>query len=184
MVLLSFLLSAEIIHHRCQLQRKSFWVKRRKMCSAIAAVTSGLYSRCEKTSLCLLITRAKDFTSWKFCCLGQYAAGLRRAAGRREARERSQQTDKRDCVILTLCLVRLEMFPAIACSQSKQSSAVGNWISPLQTPSTAMTWKAFFLNVSGGEKVMSRTTSVRKTCFFLSCCVRRVFPLRVLMLNL
>lgn len=56
MVLLSFLLSAEIIHHRCQLQRKSFWVKRRKMCSAIAAVTSGLYSRCEKTSLCVYLS--------------------------------------------------------------------------------------------------------------------------------
>lgn len=33
----------------------------------------------------------------------------------------------------------------MAWSQSKQSSAVVNWTSPLQTPSTAMTWNAFFL---------------------------------------
>lgn len=46
---------------------------------------------------------------------------------------------------LTLCLVRLDMLLAIACSQSKQSSSAGNWMTPLQTPSTAMTWKAFFL---------------------------------------
>lgn len=33
----------------------------------------------------------------------------------------------------------------MAWSQSKQSSAVGNWTTPLHTPSTAMTWNAFFL---------------------------------------
>lgn len=37
------------------------------------------------------------------------------------------------------------MLLAVACSHSKQSSAVANWTTPLQTPSTAMTWKAFFL---------------------------------------
>ena len=56
------------------------------------------------------------------------------------------------CFLLTLCLVRLEMLLAIACSQSKQSSAVGNCITPLQTPSTAMTWKAFFLKESSTRK--------------------------------
>lgn len=154
-VLLSFLLSAEIILHRCQLQRISFWVKRRKMCSAIAAVTSGLYSQSEKTSLCVYLSPGPRISH-----AGSFAASAQRpiccrsarAAGRREARERSQTTDKCDCVILTLCLVRLEMFPAIAWSQSKQSSAVGNCMTPLQTPSTAMTWKAFFLKVSGEEK--------------------------------
>lgn len=47
--------------------------------------------------------------------------------------------------ILTLCLVRADMLVAIACSQSRLSSSAGHWITPLQTPSTAMTWKAFFL---------------------------------------
>lgn len=54
------------------------------------------------------------------------------------------------CPVLTLCLVRLEMLPEMAWSQSKQSSAVGNWTTPLQTPSTAMTWNAFFLK--GGDE--------------------------------
>lgn len=47
--------------------------------------------------------------------------------------------------IRTLCLVRPDMLLAIAWSQSKHSSAVGNCMTPLQTPSIAMTWKAFFL---------------------------------------
>lgn len=42
------------------------------------------------------------------------------------------------------------MLPDMAWSQSKQSSAVGNWTTPLQTPSTAMTWNAFFLKERGG----------------------------------
>lgn len=93
-VLLSFLLSAEIILHRCQLQRISFWVKRRKMCSAIAAVTSGFYSRCEKTSLCVYLSPGPRISQ-----AGSFAASAPRpiccrsaqAAGRREARERSHK---------------------------------------------------------------------------------------------
>lgn len=93
-VLLSFLLSAEIILHHCQLQRISFWVKRRKMCSAIAAVTSGFYSRCEKTSLCVYLSPGPRISQ-----AGSFAASAPRpiccrsaqAAGRREARERSQK---------------------------------------------------------------------------------------------
>lgn len=93
-VLLSFLLSTEIILHRCQWQRISFWVKRRKMCNAIAALTSGLYSQCEKTSLCVYlspgprISQAGSFAASAprpICCRSA------RAAGRREARGRSQK---------------------------------------------------------------------------------------------
>ena len=46
---------------------------------------------------------------------------------------------------LTLCFVRLEILVAIACSQSRESSAERHWMIPLQTPSTAVTWKAFCL---------------------------------------
>lgn len=41
----------------------------------------------------------------------------------------------------------------MAWSQSKQSSAVENCTTPLQTPSTAMTWKAFFLKAEMGKNV-------------------------------
>lgn len=44
----------------------------------------------------------------------------------------------------------------MAWSQSKQSSAVVNWTTPLQTPSTAMTWKAFFLKAEMRKKVQKR----------------------------
>ena len=47
--------------------------------------------------------------------------------------------------LLTLCFVRLEILVATACSHSPQSSADRHWMIPLQTPSTAMTWKAFCL---------------------------------------
>lgn len=47
--------------------------------------------------------------------------------------------------LLTLCFVRLEILAATACSHSPQSSAERQWMIPLQTPSTAMTWKAFCL---------------------------------------
>lgn len=49
--------------------------------------------------------------------------------------------------VLTLCFVRFEMLVAIAWSQSMQSSAEKHWRIPLQTPSTATTWKAFCLRV-------------------------------------
>lgn len=45
------------------------------------------------------------------------------------------------------------MLPEMAWSHSKQSSAVGNWTTPLHTPSTAITWNAFFLKGETRKKV-------------------------------
>lgn len=50
-----------------------------------------------------------------------------------------------DCGVLTLCLVKAEILEAIAWSQSEHSSALEHWMTPLHTPSTAITWKAFCL---------------------------------------
>lgn len=83
------------------------------------------------------------------------AAAVSRRSARRLAR--AGNANEHDCLILTLCLVRLEMLLDMAWSQSKQSSAVANWTSPLQTPSTAMTWNAFFLK---GEMRKNRSRRV------------------------
>lgn len=80
---------------------------------------------------------------WKSSC----ARKLARAGGANE---------RRRGVVLTLCLVRLEMLLDMAWSQSKQSSAVENWTTPLQTPSTATTWKAFFLEAETGKNFQKR----------------------------
>lgn len=53
------------------------------------------------------------------------------------------------------------MLADMARSQSRQSSAVENCTTPLQTPSTATTWKAFFLEAETRENFQERFHKTR-----------------------